>query len=183
MEIDKLVEFGAQIISDDICEHFRIKKILIIISTDLGRVKGRYYYDDVVNGNEIIELQAESNQQFLDVETLLHELAHHLRRARHEISLQEYSQIEPELDVREGIILNFSNTKGNEKKWYVSTGKKIARYLKVGTDHDELFYECKRDIDEFCRLNLWSDYISREIAEFRKRRYEEENNNDRETIF
>lgn len=116
--------------SDQVCEHFGMKKIPIVINRKLKRYSGLY------KGNEI-EL---SEYYGKNLSTLIHELAHHLKHHRYEKRVPGYFKME----MWPKMILDHVDKKG--KKWYAPKGELHPIYIIKGTIHGKQFKECLRKI-------------------------------------
>lgn len=121
---------GLQQYSDQICEHFGMKKIPVVINRRLKTTLG-FYKGNVIELNEI---------SGTNLSVLRHELAHHLQYTRYEQRKEGYVKIE----MWPKMILDSVDEKG--KKWYAATGKPSPVYIRIGTSHGKLFKECLRDI-------------------------------------
>lgn len=131
LEIKQLQEH-----SDLICEHFGMKKIPVVVNNRLTRTLGLWC------GGDRIELNPETGRT---LETLRHELAHHLQYARYEQRKEGYVKME----MWPAMVLDSIDANG--QKWYAAKGKPEPVYLRLGTMHGKLFKECLKEIEEkFC---------------------------------
>lgn len=121
-----------QLYSDQICAHFGMEKIPVIINRRIRRFLGFYRRGRI----ELAEYHGKN------LSTLVHELAHHLRYDRFKKRVSGYFKMEmwPKMV--------FSvDEKG--KEWYTAKGEPSPVYIKVGTSHGKLFKECLKDINEY----------------------------------
>lgn len=123
-----------QLYSDQICDHFRMEKIPIIVNNRFKRLLGRW------TGSRLIELNPKTG---MDLTTLRHELAHHLRYHRFEKRVLGYFKME----MWPKMVLDSIDENG--KKWYAAKGELNPVYMILGTSHGKQFKECIRNIMAF----------------------------------
>lgn len=120
-----------QVLSDELCMRLELPKVLIIpFRRKQSRLLGRYC------GN-IIELCPRCGTT---VETLVHELAHHLHRIRFERRIPGFYRMEkwPSMQPRYCTI-------SDHKIWYAATGELKPVYFKQSS-HGRGFKKCFTDI-------------------------------------
>lgn len=125
MTLDELQKF-----SDQVCEHFEMEKIPIVINRRLKRTLGFYRRNRI----ELNETRGK------DLTTLRHELAHHLRYDRYMKRVPGYFRMEkwPKM------VLDSIDENGG--KHYAAKGEPSPVYIRIGTMHGKLFKECFNDI-------------------------------------
>ena len=121
-----------QMIADDICNHFDIKRILCKWNPYLKTTLGLYY-----RGNRI-ELHRKAG-----VSTLLHELAHHLRSER-------FRKRVPGFFLR-GITrkMELDHIDARGRKWYSATGPLEEYFFYKDRPHSNLFKKCLSEIEKY----------------------------------
>jgi len=125
----KLTKAKLQALSDDICQHFDIPAIPTIINPALKRWGGLYHYD------------TSTELKRINIDTLLHELAHHLEWRRFQDRVAGYYKVEmwPKM-------MPCPDKPG----WYAPTGKPEPVYLRIGRgQHTRLFKECLAEITDY----------------------------------
>ena len=130
---------NLQPLSDSICHHFAMPQIPIEFSKRMTSGWGIYY------GN-VIRLSWKLTQGFYSkkelMATLIHELAHHLKKVRFNHRKKGYFKKEMWNK------MEYAYTESGEK-WYAPTGPLEPAYFIVGTAHDKLFQKCEQDIWDF----------------------------------
>ena len=134
----------VQNISNKICNYFVIPCILIVykeITIRKKKMMGLY------KGNE---KRIEINPDYIldTVDTLLHELAHHLDRNRFLNRVEGYYKMEmwPKME--------YARTDESGQKWYAATGKPHPIYIHLGRTHGKVFKKCLKEITEYYNNNL-----------------------------
>jgi len=121
-----------QLYSDQVCEHFGMRRIPVVENRRLRKTLGVYKGDK-------IELASRGKRLFV----LRHELAHHLHYTRYEQRKEGYVKIE----MRPKMVLDSVDEKGQKR--YAPRGKLSPVYIKVGTSHGKLFKKCLKEIKAF----------------------------------
>jgi len=125
-------------IADNVCKHFQMGNIIVQFSNSFTRRAGDYDYS-----TKIIRIKC-GPASFVQIHTLLHELAHHLHRNRFDKRVVGYYKME----MWPSMVLDSVDKTG--KKWYAAKGKKKPVYF-TQKSHGKAFEQCLDDI--------WAYYV------------------------
>lgn len=130
-----------QKIANQVCNQFYMSKLSIEFSDKLT-----WRYGDYDGTNNRIRIGSGANRFFHNVDTLLHELAHHLHHYRFENKIPGFYKME----IWPAMVLDHIDESG--QKWYAAKGEKKPVYFITGT-HDKVFRRCLNEIREYYKQN------------------------------
>lgn len=120
-----------QKLSDRICQHFEMEQIPVQLNIRLKKYLGLYHITHIV-------------VRHTRIDTLLHELAHHLEQYRftHHVKGYYKTEMHPAMEPCP-----------DKPGWYAPTGKPVPIDLKIGSRiHGKPFKQCLTDIIDYYQI-------------------------------